>query len=255
MGSLIAKAVDAGVIDAELTGIAELERARAEAVVAALGGNVAIGAIADLAESADLLVEAAGAGAVAEVLGEASAHGRDALVLSVGGLLDLDDQIESMRQADLRIYCPSGAIGGLDAVKAAAVGTIESARITTRKPPAGLAGARYLEEHGIDLSSLTGPQTVFEGTARDACRAFPANVNVSAALSLAGIGADRTRVRLVADPSVSRNVHEIEVKGDFGVIRTVTESTPSENPKTSRLAASSAIALLKNMTASLRIGT
>jgi aspartate dehydrogenase len=126
------------------------------------------------------------------------------------------------------------------------VGTIEGAQITTRKPPAGL---------GLDPASLTEPRVIYEGSAREACRRFPQNVNVSAALSLAGIGFDRTRVRIVADPGVSRNVHEIRAWGDFGTIETRTENVPSQNPKTSRLAALSAIALIRGLGSPLRVGT
>lgn len=255
MGSIIARAVGLGEVRAALTGVADLEPERARAAAAESGAGVIVGTIPEVAEVADLLVEAAGAGVVRPVLEAAARRGRDVVILSVGGLLDLGDTIAEAMDAGVHVYCPSGAIAGLDAVKAAGGGEIRTARLTTRKPPAGLAGAPYLDERGIDVSALETPVTVFEGTAREACRAFPANINVSAALSLAGIGADRTEVRLIADPTIQRNIHEIEVTGDFGVIRTVTENVPSENPRTSRLAALSAIALLKGLTGSPRVGT
>src|SRR5690606_12382693 len=107
------------------------------------------------------------------------------------------------------IHCPSGAVAGLDAVRAAAIGRIESASIESRKPPGGLRGAPYLVERGIGVENLSAPVVVFEGSAREACRAFPANINVAAALSLAGIGVDRTRVRIIADPGIERNTHRI----------------------------------------------
>jgi aspartate dehydrogenase len=254
MGLLIARAVAAGEVHARLVAVSDLDVGRARALADSLARVPIVASLRELAREADLIVESAGASAVADVLSEAIAAERDALILSVGGLIDLGDLIERAGRAGTTIHCPSGAIAGLDAVRAAAIGTIESARITTRKPPAGLVGAPYLAERGVDLSSLTTPTVVFEGSARDACRAFPANVNVSAALALAGIGVDRTRVRLVADPGVTRNTHEIEVRGDFGVLRTSTENVPSENPRTSLLAARSAIALLRNLTATLRIG-
>ncbi len=255
MGSIIARSISNGEVSAELTGLADLDRTRAEALAGDLGAHPMIGGIADVTRRADLVVEAAGASAVEEILFEAVSRGKDVLILSVGGLIDLDELIQRAAAGNTAIHCPSGAIAGLDAIKAAAIGTIESARLTTRKPPAGLAGAPYLDETGIDISGLTEPRTIFEGSARDACKAFPANVNVSAALSLAGIGVDATRVRLIADPTITRNIHEIEVVGDCGLIRTVTENTPSDNPKTSRLAALSAVALLKTLTRPLRVGT
>ena len=255
MGSIIAHAIDDGEVPCLLVAIADLDRPRAESLAGNLSQPPDIGTIPEIAGRVDLIVEAAGTAAVTEILREAIPRGKDVLVLSVGGLIDASDWIDRATDQGIRIYCPSGAIAGLDALKAANIGKIESARITTRKPPAGLAGAPYLEEHDIDITNLVEPKEVFEGSAREACRGFPANVNVSAALSLAGIGIDKTRVRLIADPGITQNIHEVEVEGDFGVIRTVTENVPSQNPKTSRLAALSAIALLKHLTGTLRIGT
>jgi aspartate dehydrogenase len=255
IGSIIARAIDAGEVGGHLVAIADLDRPRAESLAGILDRTPEIRTIREIAAQADLIVEAAGTAAVTEVLREAIPRGKDVLVLSVGGLVDASGWIDQASNQGTRIYCPSGAIAGLDAIKAANIGKIESARITTRKPPGGLAGAPYLQEHDIDVLNLAEPKIVFEGSAREACFAFPANVNVSAALALAGIGIDKTRVRLIADPGISRNIHEIEVEGDFGVIRTVTENVPSQNPKTSRLAALSAIALLKHLTGALRIGT
>jgi aspartate dehydrogenase len=255
MGSIIAHAIDEGTVRATLVALVDLEETRAESLAGDLSDSPVLESIAEIADHVDLIVEAAGVTAVKEVLTAAISRGKDVLVLSVGGLIEAQDLIDQAENEGTTIYCPSGAIAGIDAIKAGDVGTIESARITTRKPPAGLAGAPYLKENGIDVSRLDEPKVVFQGTARDACRSFPANVNVSAALSLAGIGFDRTLVTLIADPGISRNIHEIEVIGDFGTIRTVTENTPSANPKTSRLAALSAIALLKNLTGSMRVGT
>ena len=171
-------------------------------------------------------------------------------------MIDRDDWIRLAAEKGSTIHCPSGAIAGLDAVKAAGYGTIQEACITTTKPPAALEGAPYLRANGIVPGELEEAKIVFEGTAREACREFPANVNVSAALSLTGIGVDRTRVTIVADPAVERNVHEVEVVGDFGRFRTVMENEPSpDNPRTSRIAAMSAVALLKNLSAPLRLGT
>lgn len=255
MGSIIAQAIDGGDAGGQLVAIADLDRNRAESLARTLRQPPQIGTIPEIAAQVDLIVEAAGADAVTEILREAIPHNKDVLVLSVGGLIDSSDLIGQAARHGTKIYCPSGAIAGLDAIKAANIGTIEFARITTRKPPAGLEGAPYLEENDINISNLQEPKLVFEGTAREACRAFPTNVNVSAALSLAGIGVDKTTVRLIADPSLTRNIHEVEARGDSGAIRTITENTPSNNLKTSRLAALSAIALLRDLAGSLHIGT
>jgi aspartate dehydrogenase len=150
---------------------------------------------------------------------------------------------------------PTGALIGLDAVTAAAEGTIHSVRLVTRKPPLGLAGALYLVEHGINVEGLAEPLRIFEGTAREAATGFPANLNVAVALSLAGIGPDRTRVEIWADPTVTRNTHRIEVDSDSARFSMTIENIPSENPRTGRITALSVIACLRKQRASLRIGT
>lgn len=255
MGSTIARAIDSGTCRAVLVGLSDIDAARAGKLAASLGPGVEIMSTPELVGRAQLVVEAARPAAVADLLTQVIQTGRDLLVLSVGGLIDCESLVEEASRRGCHIYCPSGAIAGLDGVRAAALGRIDSATITTRKPPAGLLGAPYFEENGIDPLSLTDAEVVFEGSARDACRLFPQNVNVSAALSLAGIGVDRTRVRIIADPCVSRNIHQIEIRGDFGRIETVTENVPSENPRTSRLAALSAIALIRRLTGNVQIGT
>jgi len=155
-----------------------------------------------------------------------------------------------------RIYVPSGAISGLDAVKGAMVGTISNATLTTRKSPKQLEGAPYVVKNKIDLKSLDEPSLIFSGSAKEAVSAFPANINVAAALSLAGIGADKTLVQIIADPACKKNIHEIELEGDFGKLIAKTENVPSpRNPKTSYLAALSGVALLQRITSSLVVGT
>jgi aspartate dehydrogenase len=144
---------------------------------------------------------------------------------------------------------------GLDAVSAAAEGTIHSVRMITRKPPGGLEGAPYLVEHGISVAGLNTAKLVFSGTAREAAAGFPANVNVVAALSLAGIGPDRTTIEIWADPAVTRNCHSIEVDADSARFSLAIENIPSENPKTGRITALSALAALRKLNAPLRVGT
>ena len=137
---------------------------------------------------------------------------------------------------------PTGALIGLDAVRAAAEGTIHSVTMITRKPPNGLEGAPYLVERGISLKDLKAPLKVFAGRARDGARGFPANVNVAAALSLAGVGPDRTRLEIWADPALTRNTHRIEVDADTARFSMTIAGVPSENPRTGRIVALSAVA-------------
>mgnify|MGYP002621776545 CR=1 FL=1 len=145
---------------------------------------------------------------------------------------------------------------GLDAVRAAAEGRIESVTMVTRKPPRGLMGAPYLEQNGIFLEGLNEAKLIFDGSARDGAKGFPANVNVAAALSLAGIGPDRTRLQIWADPAVTRNTHRIEVEADSARFAMSIENVPSEeNPKTGRITALSAIACLRGLVAPMRVGT
>jgi len=148
-----------------------------------------------------------------------------------------------------------GALVGLDAVTAAAEGKIRSVRLTTRKPPASLAGAPYLEQHGVSLEGITEPRRVFAGSAREAATGFPANMNVAAALALAGIGPERTTVEIWADPGVSRNCHTIDVDADSAHFTMAIQNIPSENAKTGRITALSVLAALKKLNAPVRIGT
>ena len=164
--------------------------------------------------------------------------------------------IETARATGARIIVPSGALLGLDAVRAVAEGHVASVKIVTRKPPNGLAGAPYLRERGISMEAVTTPVMVFSGTAREAIRGFPANVNVAVALSLAGIGPDRTTVEIWADPGVTRNTHTIEVKSDSSDLSMTIANIPSlENPATGKVTALSAMAALRRLTAPLVVGT
>ena len=178
------------------------------------------------------------------------------MMMSVGALVMNPALMDLAKEHGRVIHASSGAIAGLDGVKSAAQGKLRSVTITTRKPPNGFRGVEEVERQGIDLDKLDGPHVLFEGPAREAIKKFPASVNVSSALSLAGLGADRTTVRVVVDPEAQQNVHEIQVEGDFGRLTTRTENVPSpDNPKTSYLAALSALATLKRIADPVRIGT
>jgi aspartate dehydrogenase len=209
-----------------------------------------------LATRCDVILEALPRAHFRAVAEPALAAGRTFVALSAGALLEDDDLIAFARSAGARIIVPTGALLGLDAVRAAAEGTIATVTMETRKPPGGLAGAPYLIEHGISLDDLRAPLRVFSGSARDGARGFPANVNVAAALSLAGIGPDRTRLDIWADPGVTRNTHRIVVDADSARLTMTIENVPSEeNPKTGKITALSAIATLRGLVSSLRIGS
>ena len=150
---------------------------------------------------------------------------------------------------------PTGALIGLDAMLAAAEGTIYSVRMVTRKPPGGLVGAPHLVDNQISIEGLTEPKRVFTGTAREAAKGFPANLNVAVALALAGVGPDKTVLEIWADPTVTRNTHTISVDADSARFTMTIENIPSENPKTGRIVAQSVTALLRKMSATLKVGT
>jgi aspartate dehydrogenase len=201
-------------------------------------------------------VEAAPAAIFEQIAVPAIEAGRIFVPSSVGALLPRLHLVDRARKSGARIIVPTGALLGLDAVRACAEGEVESITIETRKHPRGLAGAPYLARHGIDVAAITTPTVVFEGNALDAAAGFPANVNVAAALALAGIGPLRTRVRIWADPGVDRNIHTIRVEADAARLTMTVENVPSEaNPRTGKLTALSVLACLRGLTATLKIGS
>jgi len=200
--------------------------------------------IVDLIRKSDLVIECASAKISGKVAEDSCRFEKDTLIMSTGGLLDKVKLIRRCRN----IHIPSGAICGIDGLKSGMVGKIKSVRLTTRKPLKGLAGSPYLKDRGIDLSRIKKETLLFSGNARQAIRYFPQNINVAVTLSICGIGPERTKVRIFASPEYKRNVHEVDIKGEFGHLFSVTENVPSkENPKTSQLAIFSAIAELKEM--------
>jgi aspartate dehydrogenase len=256
IGGAVARRLDRGLPGLRLAAVSARDIAKAEARMAGFARPVPVVALEALADLAEIVVECAPAAVFRRIAEPAVRAGRILLVVSVGQLLEQGDLIELARASGARIIVATGALLGLDAVRAAAEGEIDSVRMITRKPPRGLAGAPYLAEHGITLQNLVAPLKVFEGSARDGARGFPANVNVAAALSLAGIGPDRTRLEIWADPHLERNVHRIVVEADSARFEMQIENVPSEdNPRTGRLTPLSVIAALNSLTATLRVGS
>jgi aspartate dehydrogenase len=256
VGKVVAERLDRGIEGLALAAVSARDTARAEAAMAAFARPIPVLPLARLGEEAEIVVECAPAALLRELAEPALAHGRIVIVLSCGALLDNLDLVDLAHRSGGRILVPTGALLGLDAVVAAAEGDIASVTMITRKPPRGLMGAPYLEANGIDITELTAPKCVFSGTAREAARGFPANVNVAAALALAGIGPERTTVEIWADPTVTRNIHRIEVEAEAAHLSMQIENVPSaENPRTGRLTPLSVIAALKKLSAPLAIGT
>jgi aspartate dehydrogenase len=255
IGRTLARTLNEGIPGLKLACAAARDKARAEDWLKAENITCPVVAFEDFPEHADLAIECAPAAQLDSICRPMLGAGKSVMVLSVGALLPRPELIELAKSKGGRIIVPTGALIGLDAVAAAAEGKIESVRMTTRKPPIGLKGAPYLERNNISVDNLTEAKRVFSGTAREAAEGFPANVNVVAALSLAGIGPDRTTIDIWADPAVTRNCHTIEVVSDSASFSMSIENVPSENPKTGRIVALSVLATLRKMNAPLRVGT
>jgi aspartate dehydrogenase len=212
----------------------------------------------DALEKSDLLVEAASQSAVVEYIPQALEIGKNVLVMSVGAFVD-DDFKEKCRilakQNGCKVFIPSGAVCGIEGICAAAVGEIEEVMIMSYKPPTAFKDVKYLKKKGIDLDNLKRPKIVFNGHAKDAVKYFPKNINVAATLSLAGLGIERTTVRIVVDPKATLNQHRIIAKGTFGEIECWTRNAPfPDNPQTSYLAALSLISAVKKIAGSFWVG-
>jgi len=242
---------------ARVCAIGERAGGSARAASAARRHSAILAPFDDLPAHAPLVVEAAGGDAVRAYAAGWLEAGADVMILSAGALIDAgfrSDLLARARAHRRRILVPSGAIAGVDGVRAGALGGLRTLTLRTTKPPRGLAGAPHIVASGIDLDALTEPTSVFSGSVADAVRGFPSNVNVAAVLALAGRGAD-VRVEVVADPHGSANVQEIEAQGDFGTFRVRLDNAPSPaNPKTSMLAPLSALAMLRRFSDALWVG-
>ncbi|MEM2849165.1 MAG: aspartate dehydrogenase [Candidatus Bathyarchaeia archaeon] len=262
IGSYLAKALDSGVLDGlELKIVYDRDVEKAWKLANSLECKPRIASnISEVLEGdVELVVEAASQDAVREYGLSIIEAGKNLMVMSVGALADLE-LYEKLRDAASRrkveVLIPSGALAGLDAVKAAGLAKINSVTLTSRKPPKVFVDNPYVKSKGVDLNRLTEPVVLYEGPALEACKLFPSSINVAATLSLASIGPGKVKVKIIADPRVSGNIHEVVVEGEFGKLCCITENRPTpENPKTSFLASLSALAMLKKTVEKVRIGT
>jgi aspartate dehydrogenase len=255
IGLPLARALDAGVDGLRLIAVASRDQVKALANLVGFRSQPRLVDLPDLA-MADIVVEAAPAGVFERIAVPVIEGGRILIPASAGALLPRMHLVRRAVQTGARIIVPTGALLGLDAVRAAAEGPVESVSIETRKPPGGLAGAPWLEKHQIDVANLTEPLCVFQGNALDAAAGFPANVNVAAALALAGIGPIRTKVEIWADPGVTRNIHTIRVEAEAARFTMTIENVPSdENPRTGKLTPLSMLACLRGLVSTLKVGS
>jgi aspartate dehydrogenase len=258
IGAQLAQAVEKQFSQqAKLSALCDIDRRKAERIKMNSSFKPKICTIDELINLSQFVIEAAAVEVAEEIAQKTIQRGKDVMIISVGGILDKYARLLALAQSKgCHIYIPSGALGGLDVVKSAAMARIEKVILTTRKPVQGLIGAPYLEENNIDLSNIRKETVIFEGSASEAIKGFPKNVNVCATLSLAGIGSEKTKVKIITAPDYKFNTHEIQVEGEFGRLSTITENVQSaENPRTSYLASLSAIATLKEILGAVKIGT
>lgn len=251
---------------ARITGLHDVDSTHARALQRRLTTPPPLVSLTTLIRTSHLVIEAASVDVASRVVRQALRANRSVFVMSVGGLLrDSTWQRLASRSAG-KVYIPSGALAGLDGVKAMAMGRIRQVSLTTRKPPRALAAAPYVRRRRLQLNRLTRPRLIFEGSPKRVVEGFPQNTNVAAALTLAlrrsGAGlaeggslGPRIRIRVVADPTIRVNIHELDVTGDCGRLQCRVESRPSVNPKTSEIAVRSAVATLGRLFDSVLIGT
>lgn len=258
IGSSLAKAVASDFSDrAELVGLYDADSEKAYSLSNRLKKKIAALNLEELIDKAELVIEATKAESAYDIAKKTILAGRDIMVMSVAGIIEKYEELAVLAKKKVtRIFIPSGAICGLDGLKASACGKIKKVILTTRKHPRAFSGVAYVSEKKIRLDNIDKDTVIFEGDARLAIRAFPQNINVAATLSLAGIGEDNTIVRIVASPGTDKNIHEVEVESDAGKIFCRSENViHPDNPKTSYLAVLSAVAALKQILEPVKIGT
>ena len=256
IGMVVARRLDAGMPGLALAAVAGRDMEKTRAAVAGFRAAPPVMDAARLGEVAEIVVDCAPGPQLGAIGEPALARGRIFVTVNAAILLDRLDLVDKARAGGGRIIVPTGGLLGFDAVRAAAQGKVERVTMVTRKPPQGLAGAPYLAANGIDVMAMREKTRIFAGSAREAARGFPANVNVAAALSLAGIGADATRVEIWAEPGSTRNTHTIEVEAEAARFTMTIENVPSaENPRTGRLTPLSVLACLEGLVSPLRVGS
>ena len=254
IGTVIARAAD-GMDEVQKISLFDVDREKASQLASATSKAESI---SEIDFDADLVIEAAGQQAAKQFIPLALEAGKDSMIMSVGAFVDREFQtrcFNAVVRHNASVIIPSGAVAGVDALRSASKGRLDEVRLTTSKPPKGLSGVRYLIERGIDVDGLRERTTLYSGPASQAVRYFPANVNVAATVSLAGIGFERTQVEIVCDPKSTVNSHRLFARGAFGEFEAVTRNLPSpDNPRTSYLASLSAVSALRSYITRVWVG-
>lgn len=256
IGRVVARHIEASALPLELAAVSAGDPVRAATAMAQLRSPVPIVDTTELVAVSDVIVDSAPTAAFRDIATATLGAGKTLVTVSGAALMQWPEAIEIARAHGGRIILATGALLGLDAVRAAAVGTIHSVTMVTRKPVKSLVKAEHVVRNRIDLSELTEPLKIFAGSALEGAMAFPANVNVAAALGMAGIGPALTRLEIWADPALERNTHRIIADSDSARFELIIENIPTdENPGTGRITAQSIVAALNDLVSPIRIGT
>ncbi|MFA5287599.1 MAG: aspartate dehydrogenase [Candidatus Omnitrophota bacterium] len=259
IGSSLAKAVMQNFPkQAKLSALYDLDALKSKKLSKRFGNMLlSVEGLNDLIKKSDLVIEAASAASSFGIAKSALILKKDVMIMSVGGVVKGFNILYKLAVSNnCKVYIPSGAISGIDALKAAGIGRIKKVTLTTTKNPLSFKGVKYVEGKRINLNKIAREKVLFSGKAANAVKYFPQNINVAAVLSLAGIGAKKTYVRIIASPKVIKNIHEIRIESAAADISTRTENIlHPDNPKTSYLAVLSAIATLKGILEPIKIGT
>lgn len=257
VGMTVAKALDRGALPGmELAGFCARSQKRGAELNEALTTPVPIYDMDTVADHCDIVLECLPPQMFGDIAQPVIEAGKTLVVLSASQLLGREDLISRAKATGARIVIPSGAMLAIDALKAVAVGGLKSVTIKTSKPVAGLLNAPYLSKIDVDLTAIKEPYRLMAGSVTEIAKEFPANVNVAAALSLAGLGPDQTQMEVWADPALQHNLHSVSVVSDSSDFTATIQNRPSdENPATGRITAQSVIACLQQMTATVVVGT
>ncbi|MCQ2085269.1 MAG: aspartate dehydrogenase [archaeon] len=250
IGSKLAKAAD-DMDEVKRIYLVDIRKDLADKVAASLKKAIVVDSIEDELYHCDLVIEASSQAAAREIAPRVVSRGVDMMIMSVGSLVDDEYRnalFQKAKEHEAKIFIPTGALCGVDGLRSASGDEILSVTLTTTKGPKSLLGVQFLIDNGIDVEKVTEKTVVYEGSAREAVKIFPKNINVAATVALMGIGFDRTKVKIIVDPNTTSNSHELKVEGNFGTFASTTYNVPSpDNPKTSYLAALSAISALKRI--------
>ncbi len=257
IGSKLARAADE-MAEVKRIYLIDIIPGLAESLAAELKKAIVIENVEEELYHCDLVIEAATQEAAKAILPKIVSRGVDVMTMSVGALVDDEFReavIQKAKDCEAKIYIPSGAVCGTDGLRSSSIGELYEVELITTKGPKSLQNVQYVIDSGIDVDRVTKRTVIYSGPARDAVKDFPKNVNVAATESLLGIGFDRTKVTIVLDPETHSNSHELRIKGEFGQMDCQTFNVPSpDNPKTSYLAAMSAISALKRIVRNEWIG-